>query len=74
MTAHTYESLPAAAVRIGVSVKTLRRRIAEGVLPVHRCGRTLTLDPGDVDALFHRCQHPTSLSRPRSLTEWSLTE
>lgn len=68
MTAHTYESLPAAAVRIGVSVKTLRRRIAEGVLPVNRCGRILTLDPGDVDALFHRCPQPTSLSRPRSLT------
>lgn len=55
MTAHTYESLPATAVRIGVSVKTLRRRIAEGVLPVNRCGRILTLDPSDVDALFHRC-------------------
>ena len=55
MTAHTYESLPATAVRIGVSVKTLRRRIAEGVLPVNRCGRILTLDPGDVDALFHSC-------------------
>lgn len=68
MSAHTYESLPAAAVRIGVSVKTLRRRIAEGVLPVNRCGRILTLDPGDVDALFHRCPRPASLSRPRSLT------
>lgn len=68
MTAHTYESLPATAVRIGVSVKTLRRRIAEGVLPVHQCGRILTLDPRDVDALFHRCPQPTSLSRPRPLT------
>lgn len=64
MTAHTYESLPATAVRIGVSVKTLRRRIAEGVLPVNRCGRILTLNPGDVDALFHRCPKPTSKSRP----------
>lgn len=68
MTAHTYESLPATAVRIGVSVKTLRRRIAEGVLPVKRCGRMLTLYPGDVDALFHRCPQPTSRPRPRSLT------
>lgn len=56
MTAHTYESLPASAVRIGVSVKTLRRRIAEGALPAHRCGRILTLDPHDVDALFHRAR------------------
>ena len=35
MTMRTYESLPTAAARIGVSVKTIRRRIAEGVLPVY---------------------------------------
>mgnify|MGYP003382271069 CR=1 FL=1 len=61
MTARTYESLPTAAARIGVSVKTLRRRIADGALPVHRCGRILTLYPGDVDALFRRCVQLTSL-------------
>lgn len=33
MTARTYESLPTAAARIGVSVKTLRRRIADGAPP-----------------------------------------
>lgn len=54
MTTRTYESLPSAAARIGVSVKTLRRRIAEGVLPVYRCGMILRLDPNDVDAMFHR--------------------
>lgn len=67
MTARAFESLPATAVRFGVSVKTLRRRIAEGVLPVYRCGRILTLDPHEVDALFHRCPQQTSLSRPQSL-------
>lgn len=56
MTTRTYESLPTAAARIGVSVKTLRRRIAEGAIPVNRCGRILLLDPGDVDALF--CRYP----------------
>ena len=50
----TYESLPTAAARIGVSVKTIRRRIADGVLPVYRCGRILRLDPDDVDAMFSR--------------------
>ena len=54
MTMRTYESLPTAAARIGVSVKTIRRRIAEGVLPVYRCGRILRLDPDDVDAMFIR--------------------
>ena len=41
MTIRTYESLPTAAARIGVSVKTIRRRIAEGVPAVYRCGRIL---------------------------------
>ncbi|SJN44187.1 helix-turn-helix domain-containing protein [Luteococcus japonicus] len=54
MTMRTYESLPTAAARIGVSVKTIRRRIAGGVLPVYRCGRILRLDPDDVDAMFDR--------------------
>ena len=47
MTARTYESLTSAAARIGVSVKTLRRRIAQGVLPVYRCSRILRLDPNE---------------------------
>ena len=54
MSARTYESLPTAAARIGVSVKTIRRRIADGVLPAFRCGRILRLDPNDVDAMFSR--------------------
>lgn len=71
MTARTYESLPTAAARIGVSVKTIRRRIAEGILPVYRCGRILRLDPDDVDAMFSRYPKwtPTEFSstgrRPR---------
>ena len=32
MTMRTYESLPTAAARIGVSVKTIRRRIAEAAM------------------------------------------
>lgn len=54
MTMRTYESLPTAAARIGVSVKTIRRRIAEGVLPVYRTGRILRLNPDEVDAMFSR--------------------
>ena len=54
MTTRIYESLPSAAARTGISVKTLRRRIAEGALPVYRCGRILRLDPEEVDGMFHR--------------------
>ncbi|WP_143028242.1 hypothetical protein [Tessaracoccus flavus] len=35
-------------------MKTIRRRIAEGALPVVRSGRSLHLDPKDVDALLRR--------------------
>lgn len=66
MTKRTYESLPTAAARIGVSVKTIRRRIAEGVLPVYRCGRILRLDPDDVDAMFSR--YPQWSTGPRAST------
>jgi excisionase family DNA binding protein len=59
MTARTYESLASAAARMGVSVKTVRRRIADGVLPVYRCGRILRLDPNDVDGMFRRSPRPT---------------
>ena len=54
MAARTYESLASAAARMGVSLKTVRRRIADGVLPVYRCGRILRLDPNDVDGMFGR--------------------
>lgn len=54
MIARTYESLANAAARMGVSVKTVRRRIADGVLPAYRCGRILRLDPNDVDGMFRR--------------------
>ncbi len=60
MTMRTYESLPTAAARIGVSVKTIRHRIAEGVLPVVRSGRSLHLDPKDVDALLRHYQQHTA--------------
>lgn len=41
-----YETLQAASERTGVSVKTLRRRIADGMLPVYRCGRIIKGGPG----------------------------
>lgn len=51
-TIHTrrqFETLTAAANRTGLSVRTLRRRIAAGLLPAYRSGpRVLRVDPADV--------------------------
>ena len=57
----TYESLAQAAERTEVSVKTLRRRSAAGLLPAYRCGpRTIRLDPPDVDNLMRRVPNARS--------------
>ena len=48
-----FESLADAAERTGLSVRTLRRRIAAGQLPGYRSGpRVLRVDPADVDRLM----------------------
>lgn len=50
-----YESLSDAAERTGLSIRTLRRRIAEGELTAYRAGpRVIRLDPNDVDQLMVR--------------------
>lgn len=54
MPRRVYDSLQSASARTGVSVQTLRRRIAAGDLPIYRWGRIVRLDPDDVDALFSR--------------------
>ena len=51
--ARRYESLAAAAERTGISIRTLRRRIAEGRLPAYRSGpRLIRVNPSDVDRLM----------------------
>lgn len=52
-TPRQYESLAQAAARTGVSVRTLRRRVAEGRLTAYRCGpRLLRVAADEVDALM----------------------
>lgn len=57
-TAHTrrqFETLTEAADRTGLSVRTLRRRIAAGMLPAYRCGpRVLRVVAADVDRMMVR--------------------
>lgn len=45
-------SLKEAADRVGVSVKTLRRRIAAGDLPAYRSGRIIRVNACDLDAMM----------------------
>lgn len=48
-----YETMQAAAKRTQLSVRSIRRYIAEGKLTGYRIGqRTIRLDPAEVDALF----------------------
>lgn len=49
-----YIKLSDAAVYTSMSVKTLRRLIAQGELPAYRRGRLIYLRPADLDALFRR--------------------
>ncbi len=48
-----WKSPQESAVYVGVSVKTIRRRILDGSLPAHRRGpRVLRIDRADLDRLF----------------------
>ena len=50
-----FESLTQAAERTGLSIRTLRRRIAAGELAAYRNGpRVIRLDPSEVDRLMVR--------------------
>jgi excisionase family DNA binding protein len=50
-----FESLSSAAERTGLSIRTLRRRIASGDLAAYRSGaRIIRVDPDDVDRMMVR--------------------
>jgi len=54
-TRREFETLSSAAQRTGLSIRTLRRRIASGDLAAYRSGpRVIRVDPDDVDLLLVR--------------------
>lgn len=53
-TGNHYVSLEEAAALMSVSVKTVRRRIADGTLPAYRCGRVIRVRVDDLDLAFSR--------------------
>ena len=66
-------SLAEAAELAGVSTKTLRRRIADGILPAYRTGpRLIRLDPADLLELM-KPMNDTAASRLEgsTLTQWT---
>jgi excisionase family DNA binding protein len=54
-----YLTLAEAADLMSVSVKTLRRRIADGTNPAYRCGRrVIRVRLDDLDRVFQRVPAP----------------
>ena len=52
--ARKYESLDAAAERLSVDPRTIRRMIARGEITGYRIGtKALRVDPAEVDAALH---------------------
>lgn len=48
-------TIATAAKRLGLSIKSIRRRIADGTLPAYRVGpRLIRLDAEDIDRLLPR--------------------
>jgi excisionase family DNA binding protein len=48
-------TIATAAERLGLSTKSIRRRIADGTLPAYRVGpRLIRLDAADIDRLLPR--------------------
>lgn len=61
-----YETLAAAADRTGISIRTLRRRIADGSLPAYRTGRRIIrVSPQEVDRLMEPmpCGHGVGIEK-----------
>jgi excisionase family DNA binding protein len=50
----TYVSLSEAAELTSLSVKTLRRRIADGTITGYRCGRSIRVRLEDLEAAFRK--------------------
>ncbi len=51
----SYLTLAEAADLMSVSVRTLRRRIADGTIPAYRCGRrVIRVRIDDLELAFHR--------------------
>lgn len=48
-------SISATARSVGVSERTVRRWISQGLIPGHRVGpKLIRVDPADVEAMLHR--------------------
>lgn len=45
------------AGRLGISVKTLERKIIEGLIPYYKIGSRILFDQSSIDELLKHCRH-----------------
>jgi len=46
-----------AAEKLGISTKTLERKIADGSIPFYKIGKRVLLDQNDLDSFWKKCRH-----------------
>ena len=46
------------AKRLGVSTKTIERKINEGLIPYYKIGSVLRFDENSINELLKHCRHP----------------
>ena len=51
-----FATIPEVANLLVVSVSTVRRRIADGEIPVHRIGRQIRIDLHDLNRFINGCR------------------
>jgi len=47
-----------AAVRLGISTKTLERKMFDGSIAYYKVGTRILLDVADLDAYLRKCRRP----------------
>jgi len=47
-----------AAVRLGISTKTLERKMFDGSISYYKVGTRILLDTADLDAYLRKCRRP----------------
>ena len=45
-----------AAAKLGVSIKTLERKIFDGSISIHRIGKRILIDQNDLDSFWNNCR------------------
>jgi excisionase family DNA binding protein len=44
------------AEKLGISVKTLERKIIDGSIPIHKIGKKILIDQTDLETFWQKCR------------------